>query len=527
MPDLDAQSLADTAVMIGLLTRPQAREAMAEAEDGSYGAISRAFLRKGLITSWQLERLQKGDPTGFFYGGYKVLFHLAEGTFARVYRGIQPDNGSAVAVKVLRNRFVTDKLAVKRFHEEAEAGLKLRHENIVQIMDYGSDGNKHYMIMEYVEGTNLRDFLRLRTKVSPDEALPLMLGLARGLKYSIDRGVTHRDIKGTNILISNAGVAKLVDFGLATLTIERDSRSSLNSQRTVDYSALERACGSEKGDPRSDVFFLGCVFYQMLTGQLAIKEAEDKDPLKKMLVRGINSITPLGEHRLAPDPELTAVIERMMKVDLKARYQSLGPVVNDLENYARKVKGGIFGLDVGQEQEEEEDPNAFLSDLSKIFTYYDEDGPAKPAAAPVAAAPAAPAPAKPSVKKNLLCVEHQQEIQDAFRKSFTKMGYRVILVSDAEVAAERFREAPPDVVVFDLDGLEPEAVESFAAMEEKARQSGRPFAALVLLGSRQASLRTKLPAADGVTVLSKPVKMKQVQASVAKLAPLTESANGA
>src|SRR5207248_1973311 len=83
---------------------PDARQAVAESEDGSLDAICRSFLRKGLLTSWQVDRLKKGDPSGFFYGGCKVLFHLAEGTFARVYRGVKPETGSPVAIKVLRNR---------------------------------------------------------------------------------------------------------------------------------------------------------------------------------------------------------------------------------------------------------------------------------------------------------------------------------------------------------------------------------------------------------------------------------------
>ena len=102
-------------------------------------------------------------PSGFFYGDYRVLFHLAEGTFARVYRGRQEHSGAPVAIKVLRNRFVQIPEAVLRFHKEAEAGMRLRHPNIVQIIDVGQQDNRHFMIMEYVEGMNLREFLRLRT----------------------------------------------------------------------------------------------------------------------------------------------------------------------------------------------------------------------------------------------------------------------------------------------------------------------------------------------------------------------------
>src|SRR5579883_1178226 len=317
MPELDAETLVDQVTMLGLITREQLREATADAGDVAPDAVLRTLLRKGWLTSWQIDRLKKGDPTGFFFGDCKVLFHLAEGTFARVYRGQHPAGGP-VAIKVLRQRFAQLPEAVSRFHKEAEAGMRLDHPNIVRVIDVGQQDNRHYMIMEYVEGMNLRDFLKLRVRMTAQQALPLMVGLAHALKYSLDRGVTHRDIKGTNILISNKGVAKLVDFGLATMEGD-DSKEAGKSQRTVDYSALERTCNSPKGDPRSDIYFLGCVFYQMVTGQLPMEEAESKDLLKKMLKRSFGAIKPISDHPYAPDEELAAIIEKMMKVDLKAR----------------------------------------------------------------------------------------------------------------------------------------------------------------------------------------------------------------
>jgi eukaryotic-like serine/threonine-protein kinase len=510
MPEIDAQSLADRAVMIGLVTRPQARAALDDAEDGTYKAVVSSFQRKGLLTSWQIERLQKPDPSGFFFGGCKVLFHLAEGTFARVYRGERIDSRSPVAIKVLRQRFVTDPAAVERFNKEAEAGMKLAHPNIVRILNFGEEDKKHYMIMEYVEGSNLRDLLKIRQRIASEEAMPLILGLVRGLKYSIDSGVTHRDIKGTNILISHSGVAKLVDFGLAT--IEGDKVGSMQSQRTVDYSALERTCGSEKGDPRSDIYFLGCVFYQMLTGQLPMKEVESQDMLAKMLKRSFGAIVPLGEHRLAPDAELAQIIEKMMRMELKARYQTLNEVLRDLEAFTRRAEGGITGIEVSTTEEPD-----FLADFDALFTGghaasldrgdHDYSKPDRPAE-------------KVQTKKHVLCVESQADIQDAFRKTLTKMGYRVFLVTDAELAAERYREAVPDAVIFDVDGLGPEAIDSFVDMHEKAHEDGHDLVALVLLGPRQSHLREKLPASDRLIVLGKPVKMKQVQSAIKLLLPL-------
>jgi eukaryotic-like serine/threonine-protein kinase len=511
MAEVDIESLVDQLTLIGLITREQYREGRADADDGSGEALIRTLMRKGWLTSWQLERLKKGDPSSFFYGNYRALFHLAEGTFARVYRGAHNDSGSPAAIKVLRNRFASIPEAVVRFHKEAEAGMRLRHPNIVQVLDQGQQENRHYMIMEYVEGMNLREFLRLRLRIKDRDALPLMLGLARGLDFSHEQGVTHRDLKATNILISNTGSAKLVDFGLATIEGD-ESRHGMTSQRTVDYSALERTCGSPKGDPRSDIYFLGCVFYHMLTGQVALEDSESKDPLKKMLKRSFGVIKPISEHRYAPAEPLAIIIEKMMKMDLKARYQHMHQVVSALEDYqasidpeaaevrefARKIK------DMGEDEPMEE--------------FFEQIEPAAEESSEVTV------PEQYEVKavssQSVLCVEAQAEIQDALRKTLGRMGYRVLLMSDAERAAERYCESPSDAVIFDIDGLGDEAIDAITDMHDKAEEDGHPLLAVVLLGPRQGALREKLPAIERLKVLSKPIKMKDVQDAITELLPV-------
>ncbi len=529
MPEVDADIIVDQVVMLGLVTREQLREASADAEDGSPDATLRMLLRKGALTSWQIERLRKGDPSGFFYGEAKVLFHLAEGTFARVYRGEHVQTRQPLAIKVLRQRFANIPDAVIRFHQEAEAGIRLRHPNIVQIIDEGRQENRHYMIMEYVEGMNLRDFMKLRVHIPPEQALPLMVGMSRGLAYSLERGVTHRDIKGTNILISHSGEAKLVDFGLATMQFD-EAKPGVKSQRTVDYSALERTCNSPKGDPRSDIYFLGCVFYQMLTGQLPMEESESKDMLRKMLKRSFGAIKPIAEHRYAPDEELCLIVERMMRIDLKARYQTMDAVLADLEHYQVEFEASRKAQ--GSKKEKRQPTEAEL-----IFA-------ARPEPEPIPTAPA-PVQKKAVPQKTVLCVEAQTEIQDALRKSLSAMGYRVLVLSDAETAAERYREAKIDAVVYDTDGLGDDAVEAFLDMHETAHATAEPppssddpveafldtqetvrkdaakqLLAVVLLGPRQDHLREKLPVDDRLIVLTKPIKMKQVQDAIQQLVPL-------
>jgi serine/threonine protein kinase/CheY-like chemotaxis protein len=518
MPDIDLETLVDQLTLIGLVSRDQYREGRAEAEDGSGEALLRVLMRKGWLTSWQLERLKKGDPSGFFYGNYRALFHLAEGTFARVYRGQHSDTGTAAAIKVLRNRFASLPEAVLRFHKEAEAGMRLRHSNIVQVVDQGQQDNRHFMIMEYVEGMNLREFLKLRIRLKDRDALPLLLGLAHGLQYSHDQGVTHRDLKATNILISNSGAAKLVDFGLATIEGD-DSRHQVHSQRTVDYSALERTCGSPKGDPRSDIYFLGCVFYHMLTGQVPLEDSESKDPLKKMLKRSFGVIKPISEHRHAPAEGLGRIIEKMMKMELKARYQNMNEVVADLLDFqatvdpaaadarafARKYEHPHAEDEMDAESDEPAESPAtdqlLTEERSEVFDPGQHE-------------------VKALASRSLLCVEAQAEIQDALRKNLSRMGYRVMLVADAERAAERYAEAPSDAVIFDFDGLGSEAMTSFTDMNERAQEAGRPLVALVLLGPRQGAIKEALPVEADTLVLSKPIKLKEVQDAITKLLPV-------
>jgi serine/threonine protein kinase len=488
--------------------------------------------------------------SGFFYGESKAMFHLAEGTFARVYRGVHVPSGGAVAIKVLRQRFAQMSEAVTRFHKEAEAGMRIAHENIVRVLDVGQTDNRHYMIMEYVEGMNLRDLLRLRGRLKASVALPLMLGLAQGMKFSLNAGVTHRDIKGTNILISNQGVGKLVDFGLATIQGD-EKKSGVQSQRTVDYSALERTCKSPKGDPRSDIYFLGCVFYQMITGQLPMEESESKDPLKKMLVRSFGAIKPLSDHPYAPDEGLSAIIEKMMKIDLKARYQTMDAVVDDLEAYkaaqeaapaipeeeptgpvakpAAKFNpetdlasifsnrepmaaGSLSEPDVEEEVVHEEEPDLDIDPDVAL------EPPEAEVAAPATAGLSFEMPA--FIARSILCVESQSEIQEALRKTLTKMGYRVMLVRDAEVAAERFRESPVDAVIFDIDGQDEDALKALGDMHGKGLETGQPLVALVLLGARQGHLQETLPTGDRIACLVKPIKMKQVQDAISRLLPI-------
>ena len=331
-----------------------------------------------------------------------------------------------------------------------------------------------------------------------------MIGMAEGLKYSLARGVTHRDIKGTNILISNTGVAKLVDFGLATMQGD-ETKPGVKSQRTVDYSALERTCNSPKGDPRSDIYFLGCVFYQMMTGQLPMEESESKDMLRKMLKRSFGAIKPINEHRYAPDEELGRIIEKMMKMDLKARYQTMDEVVTDLERYQASLNAAKAG---GATADSAEDQDDLFVD--SIFTM--------PEVPKSAGAGSRRGRRESRLPRSRPCRPRASSASRRRPRSRTPSArlFEHGISRDAGLRCRAGRRAciarsPVDAVIFDTDGQGAESIDAFIDMHETAHEEGHQLVALVLLGPKQDALKEKLPTDDRLIVLSKPIKMKQVQ----------------
>src|SRR5262245_28444370 len=209
MDQLDAAILASLALKAGVVTQAQLDEVWEELgrRGGDAEPFLRALERRGYLTSWQSGRLLKGDLDGYFMGGYRLLYKIKSGSFGRVYRADEPATGRVVAVKVLRNRWMNDPQRVELFEREGRVGLTLRHPNIVEVLAINRDPatGSYYIVMEFVEGGNLREILQIRKKLEPGEALRLIEDAAAGLAHAYSRGITHRDIKLTNILISSSG----------------------------------------------------------------------------------------------------------------------------------------------------------------------------------------------------------------------------------------------------------------------------------------------------------------------------------
>src|ERR1043165_8726664 len=214
----EAVDLANTAIRLGLVDAHQVQEARDElGKTASREDFLRFLERKGHLTPFQSNKLLKGETDGYFLGGYRILYKIASGSFGRVYRAAEPGSGRVVAVKVLRNKWSKDKHKVDLFMREGKVGMGLRHPNIVEILSVNHERktNQHYIVMEFVEGGNMRDFLNIRKKLEPAEVMRILEDTTAGLAHALSKGITHRDMKLTTVLLSSQGPVKLVDFGLA------------------------------------------------------------------------------------------------------------------------------------------------------------------------------------------------------------------------------------------------------------------------------------------------------------------------
>jgi serine/threonine protein kinase len=236
-----------------------------------------------------------------------------------VYKARQPSLDRLVAVKVLPPEVGTDASFSQRFAREARALAKLNHQNIVAVYEFGRSGDLYYFVMEYVDGPTLRQLVDMRT-LQPTEALSIVPQICDALQFAHDEGIVHRDIKPDNILLDSKGRVKVADFGLAKLLDRAPSDISLTGTHQVmgtpHYMAPEQVQGSNEVDHRADIYSLGVVFYEMLTGQLPIGRFEP--PSKKVQV----------------DVRLDAVVLRSLQSEPDRRYQhvsDIGSAVKSLD----------------------------------------------------------------------------------------------------------------------------------------------------------------------------------------------------
>ncbi|PWW44276.1 MULTISPECIES: Stk1 family PASTA domain-containing Ser/Thr kinase [Paenibacillus] len=260
-------------------------------------------------------------------GRYEVIERVGGGGMALVYKAQDLLLNRNVAIKVLRQQFVHDEEFIRRFRREAQSAASLSHPNVVSIYDVGQEDDVHYIVMEYVEGKNLNEIIKERAPLQVDEAVRIASQIADALDHAHHNQIIHRDIKPHNILIGRNGRVKVTDFGIARAVTSTTITQTGSVVGSVHYFSPEHAKGIVTGE-KSDLYSLGIVLYQMLTGQLPFLGESPISVALKHLQEEFDE--PRKFNPLIPQ-SVENVILKSMRKNPQERYQSAKEMQTDLE----------------------------------------------------------------------------------------------------------------------------------------------------------------------------------------------------
>ncbi|MDB5388637.1 MAG: pknB 10 [Planctomycetaceae bacterium] len=332
---LSAEDIATT-------VRDEHLEAVQDPKD-----IAKAFLKSRQLTLFQANHLLHGQPRGLIIDEFKLREILGTGGMGWVYiaepRDGKGDPRQRFAIKVLSDRIKHDPGIRARFELESRAGLQLNHSNIVRTLKYGQTndlyGEVPFMVMEYVEGINLQDLMRLRQGPLPwPEAAECIRQAAAGLQHAHENGMVHRDIKPTNLLITKDGHLKILDFGLALLKDDDQAEFSLamifghQCLGTDDYIAPEQSFNSHTVDGRADIYSLGCTFYQILTNAVPfplLRTPQKIDAHRRSPFPDVRKFVP------NLPPQLVVILNKMVAKRPEDRFETAAELAAALAPFAR------------------------------------------------------------------------------------------------------------------------------------------------------------------------------------------------
>ena len=471
---MNADALGKKLVRLHLVEPSQVDECLSNSHmtQRTSDELLRLLEQKHYLTSYQVGRIRKEELDGLVLDDYKLLYRNASGSFARVFRACSVSNGHMVGLKLLRRRWAQDRQSIALFHREAELGMKLKHKNIVPIYEVGQKNDFHYFTMEFIEGANLRDFIKIRKKLSPLEATRYALDMSEGLAYALNLGITHRDLKRTNVLLNNKGVAKLVDFGLATIEQARFSQGE-SFQRAIEYAALENGTKAPDDDPRTDLFFLGAIYYELLTGVPPFAGGRTREERKK--ISRYTNVRPIESLEPEIPRSVIAIVERLMKVNPALRYQSAEEVARNLKSLLQ---------DFGDESEsipvERQDSSTRFAGQRSLPT--------------------------------IMCIERRAKQQDLLRDYLSKHGFRVLVLSDLQRGLNRLEANPPECVVLMGESIGERVIGGFQQMS--MTDTDHPLVCIAILGEDQAAWKEDLVETTTARIMVQPVTLRDLRKEI-------------
>ncbi|MCI0640276.1 MAG: serine/threonine protein kinase [Gemmataceae bacterium] len=331
--NLEEDKLAHALVSRRLFSREELQQFRAADNHGDTDPLLVRLVKAGLLTVGQAKRLAP-EITSLVnqqIPGYEMLQKLGQGSMGTVFKARQISMDREVAIKILHPRLIANEVYLERFKREAHLAAKFSSNNVVQAIDVGSAGKLHYFIMEYVEGTTIKEILEKGKVFEEKEAVDIVLQIAQAMLHAHRRQLIHRDIKPANIILTSDGIAKLADLGMSRDTTDQ-ARIEEEKGMTIGtpyYIAPEQIYGKGAVDSRADVYSLGATLYHMVTGQPPFPYPKTTQVLQAHLKE---NLTPPDHINTKLSTGLGEVVELMMAKNRDERYPSPEELISDLES---------------------------------------------------------------------------------------------------------------------------------------------------------------------------------------------------
>ncbi len=260
---------------------------------------------------------------------YELVEKVGSGGMSIVYKARCSLLNRYVAVKILRPEFVSDESFIKKFRQESQAAASLSHQNIVNIYDVGIDGDTHYIVMEYIEGETLKQLIRNKRRLTPAHATDIAKQICKALVHAHENHIVHRDIKPHNILVTREGIAKVTDFGIARAVTSSTVTNTGSVIGSVHYFSPEQARGGYI-DEKSDLYSLGIVLYEMVTGKVPF---EGESPISIALKHIQETVIPPADLIEGIPPGLEQIVMKATQKEPANRYETAIEMLADLEAF--------------------------------------------------------------------------------------------------------------------------------------------------------------------------------------------------
>jgi len=299
---------------------------------------------------------------GYILGGrYEIIQKIGAGGMSVVYKAKCNHLKRIVAIKVLREEFVEDNDFIKKFEAEAQAVAGLSHSNIVNIYDVGKDGDIYYIVMEYMDGKNLKEIIQKVQNMDTNVALTIAYNIAEALVYAHKNGIVHRDLKSKNILINEDGIVKVADFGIAKATTTSTISLTSNAIGSVHYFSPEQAKG-EAVDGRSDIYSLGIIMYELFTKKLPF---DGDSPVTVALKHITDSVTNPSLVNKNLSESIDYIVIKSTQKEKIDRYQSAEELLDDIEAV-------MEGIDITKKKDRNPSTANEVVDFAKILKESDD-----------------------------------------------------------------------------------------------------------------------------------------------------------